>query len=271
MNVNFRFGWLSPITILIAIFLSASFTALSHEHQLVVTELDEPPADQSGKIAEDMQYLLNGVENGFPDGFNIFEYAHDNGEDSPGTFSTHPLMISDVLPFWWSRFTEVPQVVIGEELTRAGLKRSYRTEDLVSIFNIKVSTHQDQLILPSNAVLIADLVSPSKSFQFRIPMRLKDDQSYFIEDPQGFARELTSTVAEITHSNSVTVKPKFTMRKLSGITINSDTVKEMRPFGIEVGILFRFGNTSVLSEFQWGGRHEKIPLSYPNLPFLAAS
>lgn len=272
MNVNFRLAWLSPKTILIAIFFSASFTALSSEHQLVVTELNEPPKDQSDKIAEDMEYLLNGIKNGFPDGFDLNALANQNGKDHPGAFATYPLMITDVIPFNWNRFSAVPHVAIIDELERAGFGRGYRTEDLTTIFNIKVVTYDNQLTLPSNAVLVGDLVSTSKSFRFRIPMILKNGQSFYIEDPQGLARELIYRISQISpEQNKWGPTPEFTMRKLEGIPINADTVKNMRSFGIEVAILFRFGNTSVLSEFQWGGRHEKIPLSYPNLPFLAAS
>lgn len=209
----------------------------------------------------------NGV---FPEGFNPWEYAIKVPNNDTPALATYPLIISDFLPFWWERFGEIPFVIIDEELRSSSLSSAHRTENVVSIFNLKVATENNQLTLPSRTVLVANLSSPAKTLRFSIPMILRDGQSYFIDDPQGLTRELTVRISELTHYDKWAAKPKFTMQKLARIPINVNTAQKMHPFGIEVAILFRFGNTSVLSEFQWGGRHEKIPLTYPIVPFLAA-
>lgn len=263
---------LKPRFLLVASLCLACVSALCQEHQLTVTEIEDPPVDPENLITEGMEFWQNAVdEDGvFPEGFNPWAYAIEVPNNDTPALATYPLMISDFLPFWWERFGEVPLVIIDEEMRSSSLSSANRTEAAVSIFNIKVATEDNQLTLPAKTVLVADLSSSAKTLRFSIPMILRDGQSYFIDDPQGFARELTRRISELTHYNEWAPKPNFTMQKLTGIPINVNTARKMHPFGIEVAILFRFGNTSVLSEFQWGGRHEKIPLSYPNVPFLAA-
>ena len=258
--------------LLVTSFCLACVPALCQEHQLTVTEIDDPQVDPQDLIAEGMEFWQNAADdNGvFPEGFNPWEYAIKVPNNDTPALATHPLMIPDFLPFWWERFGEIPLVIIDEELRSSGSSSLHRTENVVSIFNVKVATEDNQLTLPSKAVLVADLSSPTKTLRFDIPMVLQEDQSYYIDDPQGFAHELTLRISELKDYDEWAPKPKFTMQKLSGIPININTARKMHPFGIEVAILFRFGKTSVLSEFQWGGRHEKIPLTYPNVPFLAA-
>ena len=259
--------------LLVASITLACVSALCQEHQLTVTEIEDVQIDPKDLIAQDMEFWQNARDENrvIPEGFNPWEYAIKVPNNDSPALATHPLMISVFLPFWWERFVEIPLVIIDEELRSSGSSSVDRTENVVSIFNIKVATENNQLTLPSRTVLVADLSSPVKTLRFSIPMILRDGQSYFIDDPQGLARELTERISELTHYDRWAAKPKFTMQKLSGIPINVNTARKMHPFGIEVAILFRFGNTSVLSEFQWGGRHEKIPLTYPNVPFLAAN
>ena len=168
----------------------------------------------------------NGV---FPEGFNPWEYAIKVPNNDTPALATYPLIISDFLPFWWERFGEILFVIIDEELRSSSLSSAHRTENVVSIFNIKVATENNQLTLPSRTVLVANLSSPAKTLRFSIPMILRDGQSYFIDDPQGLTRELTVRISELTHYDKWAAKPKFTMQKLAGIPINVNTAQKNAP------------------------------------------
>ncbi len=231
-------------------------------------ELEEKQTKQEARLRESSKFWEDARKDDLF-GFDLWTHANPTEDGRRVAFTTHPLMISDVLPVWWDRFGDVPLVNVLHEVDDGTRSDAQITDRLVEIFNIRVLTNRNQLQLPDHATLVAYLSMETDSVQMNIPMRLTEDQSYYLDDPQALLRELTIQMSGYQVSSNFG-KPKFWLRSLKGIDINADTVENMRPFGIEVGILFRFGDTNVKSEFQWGGRSDQIPLSYPEMPFLVA-
>ena len=257
------------VRVVVVLGLCTALPAVAEVQTLKVFELLEVHTSEEERLENDLKFWEESVKS---DSFlDIDLWAHANSKDKEEVehvaFTTHPLMISDIFPVHWNRFVDVPLVNVLHEVDESMKTDIQVMHRLMDIFNIKVLTSRNELELPTNAALIANMAMPSKTLQIEIPMRLSEDQAYYLDDPQAFSQEIIFHLSRFQQFNEGE-KPIFVLKRLEGIEINADTVENMKPFGIEVATMFRFGSTNVKSEFQWGGRSDEIPWSYPNAPFL---
>ena len=188
------------------------------------------------------------------------------------SISTHPEMFYDRLPFRWEAVWRMPLINLLPEFPDYSTASEITFLDLLNHFNVQVVVpSRYDFTYPETAGLVFELRNRDRAIEVNLPMRFDSySNSYFISEVERFHFRLREELARFHRGDNLERKslPEIKFKALMGFEFNENTVSNFVFTGIPVAHNFRFGSTVVDSGFQWAGKPEKLPLRYPQLPFL---
>lgn len=175
-----------------------------------------------------------------------------------GVLRSSPVMALEILGVDYPPMARIPIAAFHEQISSLNDGRGEAiAEGMMEIFNVQLLSPFHKVKWPPSAVLHVQLSQPSKTTLVRVPMKLRDDNAYYVRSPSSAMSRFVEAMSEL----SLSPRPRLSFPKFEGFVFDDTTVENMPPLGVAVTYHVRYGDMRIETDYQWAGRPASIPVN----------